>query len=224
MTNTSKNLNNTPLSDTKPSADQPMSLGKMVLLLLGLMLLLFIFISKQPPTDEIEVLTREGVVTQIQSLNRLQTTAFSVDTIISSKKQGNWYALWQDEQKGLFVAHGRVTAGIDLNKLSASNVQVSEDGKNIDITLPSAEVFEVYLDNIEVYDIDTGVFGLVNIDPKIFNQAQIAGKKQVLAMACRGGMMQMASDNAKKQVQGLFELTGATVTVHALSDGRCIKR
>ena len=129
--------------------------------------------------------------------------------------------MWQDEQKGLFVAHGRVTAGVDLNKLAPSNVQVSEDGQQISIALPAAEVFEVYLDDIEVYDINTGLFGLAKVDPNIFNQAQVAGKKQVLAMACRGGVMQMANDNAQKQVQGLFELTGATVVVHSVSPGRC---
>lgn len=199
-----------------------MGWGRIVLLVLGLILLVFIVFSRQPQTEEIEVLTRDGVVTQIQTLNRLQTVAYSVDTIISSKKQGNWYALWQDEQKGLFVAHGRVNAGVDLNKLAPSNVKVSEDGQNINIILPSAEVFEVYLDNIEVYDINTGLFGLAKVDPKVFNQAQIAGKKQVLDMACRGGVMQMASDNAKKQVQSLFELTGATVQVRTLGEGRCI--
>ena len=208
-------------STTNLSAIKHMGVAKVILLILGLILLLIIVFARQSQTDEIEVLTREGVVTQVQSLNRLQTVAFSVDTIISSKKQGNWYALWQDEQKGLFVAHGRVTAGVDLNKLAPSNVQVSEDGQQISIALPAAEVFEVYLDDIEVYDINTGLFGLAKVDPNIFNQAQVAGKKQVLAMACRGGVMQMANDNAQKQVQGLFELTGATVVVHSVSPGRC---
>lgn len=35
---------------------------------------------------------------------------YNVDTVITSQKQGNWYALWQDQQKALFVAHGRVQA------------------------------------------------------------------------------------------------------------------
>ena len=208
-------------SSTDLSSIKPIGFSKVILLLLGLVLLLYIFFIRQPQTDDIEVLTRDGVVTQVQSLNRLQTVAFSVDTIISSKKQGNWYALWQDEQKGLFVAHGRVNAGVDLNKLAPSNVRVSEDGQNIHITLPAAEVFEVYLDDIEVYDINTGLFGLAKLDPKIFNQAQVAAKKQVLDTACRGDVMQMANDNAQKQVQGLFELTGATVVVNSVSVGRC---
>ena len=36
---------------------------------------------------KVEVLTREGVVTKIQSLNRLQTVAYNVDTVITTKKK-----------------------------------------------------------------------------------------------------------------------------------------
>ena len=162
---------------------------------------------------KVEVLTREGVVTKIQSLNRLQTVAYNVDTVITSQKEGNWYALWQDEQKGLFVAHGRVTAGIDLNQLKPTDVQVTPDGSHVSITLPAAQILDSYLDNIEVYDIQTGVFGMVQADPQIFNQAQEAGKNQVLTSACRSGILQTANDNAQKQVQSLFALANVPVTV-----------
>ena len=58
--------------------------------------------------------------------------------------------------KGLFVAHGRVTAGIDLNQLKPTDVQVTPDGSHVSITLPAAQILDSYLDNIEVYDIQTG--------------------------------------------------------------------
>ena len=104
-----------------------------------------------------------------------------MDTIITTQKQGNWYALWQDEQKGLFVAHGRVLAGVDLQKLTPADVTVApkadlpinEDGEpqvtsdadlNITINLPAAEIFEVFLEDIEVYDMQTGLFNLMQPD------------------------------------------------------------
>lgn len=43
---------------------------------------------KQPAQKQ--VLTREGVLTQIQNLNRLESTAFHIDTIIKTEKPGNW--------------------------------------------------------------------------------------------------------------------------------------
>ena len=161
-----------------------------------------------------EVLTRDGVISKIQTLNRLQTVAYNVDTVITSQKEGSWQKLWTDEQKGLFVAHGRVTAGIDLNQLKPTDVQVTPDGKNVSITLPAAQILDSYLDNIEVYDIQTGVFGMVQADPQIFNQAQVAGKNQVLISACRSGILKTANDNAQKQVQALFALANVQVTVN----------
>ena len=178
----------------------------------------------------VSAITRDGVVTEIQQLNRLTTVAFSVDTVITSQKEGAWFKLWQDRQKGLFVATGRVQAGVDLSKLTQEMVTVTYDEQtdrnvapqaHIKITLPASELFDVYLDNIQVYDWQTGLFGLVDNDPQILSIAQTQGKLEVLQKACQGGIMQMALDNAKEQVAGLFKLTGAEVTVIADSKGAC---
>ncbi|AMN50823.1 hypothetical protein AK823_02780 [Psychrobacter sp. P2G3] len=192
--------------------------------------------------EPIETITREGVVTQIQQLNRLQTVAFSVDTVITSQRQGSWMKLWQDEQKGLFIARGRVDAGIDLSALTPEMVQVvqpEQSNANVDeaqiadantlasmmpqinITLPPSEVFSVYLDNLEIYDWQTGAFGLMQVDPKILEQAQTMAKKEVLERACRGDVMNMALQNAQTQLQQLFALTGAVVTVTTQGAGAC---
>lgn len=164
---------------------------------------------------EIQTLTRDSVITKIQTLNRLQTVAYSIDTIITSHKDGSWQKLWQDEQKGLFVAHGRVQAGVDLNLLKPDNVLITEvpaktpnsyPTQLVSITLPPAQVFDTYLDNVEVYDIKTGLFGAMPTDPQLFNDAQTVGKQQVLATACQSDMLKLANDNAQKQVQALFDL------------------
>ncbi len=220
--------------DKKPST----SWLSRLLLLLGLIALaagVYLYAASQKK-DAVTVLTRDGVITQIKELSRLQTVVFAVDTVITSSKEGNWYALWQDQQKGLFVAHGRVNAGIDLNKLTPQSVEVtpiateadgaaivaSDADLNIHITLPAAEVFDVYLDDIEVYDLQTGLFGVMKTDPAIFEQAQASGKQEVLAMACKGDVLQMATDNAQKQVESLFKLTGATVTVDTQPATSCV--
>lgn len=199
------------------------------------------YVSSQDSEEApIETITRDGVVTQIQRLNRLQTVAFSVDTVVTSQRQGSWMRLWQDEQKALFIAHGRVQAGIDLSALTPEMVQVTppvvlDDNApttaaagtaaanlpQIHITLPPSEIFAVYLDDLEVYDWQTGVFGMMQVDPKILAQAQSMAKKEVLERACRGEVMTMAIQNAQAQVQQLFALTGAVVTVSTQGAGAC---
>lgn len=225
-------------------AKKPIAPMSWIVLLIGLAAIVFAIYSVQNITKEepIETITREGVVTQIQQLNRLQTVAFSVDTVITSKRPGSWMKLWQDEQKGLFIARGRVQAGIDLSALTPEMVQVvqpepssaDQEGAQTDsatsaaslmptinITLPPSEIFAVYLDDIEIYDWQTGAFGMMQVDPKILAQAQSMAKEEVLERACRGDVMNMALKNAQTQLQQLFAMTGAVVTVTTQGAGAC---
>jgi hypothetical protein len=236
----SPDMNNT--NGTHKPAKQPIATMSWVILLIGLAAIVFAIYSAQKITEEepIETITREGVVTQIQQLNRLHTVAFSVDTVITSERPGSWMKLWQDEQKALFIAHGRVEAGVDLSALTPEMVQVvqpdpaNEDEEQvadanssaatmpqINITLPPTEIFSVYLDDIEIYDWQTGAFGMMQVDPKILAQAQTMAKKEVLERACRGDVMNMALQNAQVQLQQLFALTGAVVTVTTQGAGAC---
>ena len=236
----SSNINHS--NNTHKPEKSPLSKLSWLVLLIGLAAIAFAIYSIQniPEEEPVETITREGVVTQIQQLNRLHTVAFSVDTVITSERQGSWVKLWQDEQKALFIAQGRVEAGVDLSALTPEMVQVvqpvtpkidDDQGANnqaltatmpqINITLPPAEVFSVYLDNIEIYDWQTGAFGMMQVDPKILDEAQSMAKKEVLERACRGDVMTMALQNAQTQLQQLFALTGAIVTVTTQGAGAC---
>jgi TolB-like protein len=236
----SPDMNNT--NATHKPTKRPIATMSWVILLIGLAAIVFAIYSAQNTTEEapIETITREGIVTQIQQLNRLHTVAFSVDTVITSERPGSWMKLWQDEQKALFIAHGRVEAGVDLSALTPEMVQVVQptavsadvDGEQvanaptatmpqINITLPPTEIFSVYLDDIEIYDWQTGAFGMMQVDPKILAQAQTMAKKEVLERACRGDVMNMALQNAQTQLQQLFALTGAVVTVTTQGAGAC---
>ena len=226
---------------TNSQAKKPIAMMSWMILLIGLAAIVFAIYSVQNITKEepIETITREGVVTQIQKLNRLETVAFSVDTVITSQRPGSWMKLWQDEQKGLFIARGRVEAGINLSALTPEMVQVVQPEINVDevqeagantpvsvmpqinITIPPSEIFSVYLDDIEIYDWQTGAFGMMQVDPKILQQAQSMAKKEVLERACRGDVMNMALENAQTQLQQLFSLTGAVVTVTTQGAGAC---
>lgn len=195
----------------------------MTLMVLFLAIVAVIGFMRFSPPATTQVLSTQGVVNKIQSLNRLQTVVYHVDSVIQSHKQGNWYRLWQDEQKGLFIVHGRVQAGIDLSQLNAEHVEISADGQQVKIKLPPAQIFETYLDKIEVYDVKTGLFNILDIDPQVFNQAQDEAKKQVLVSACKSDILQLANDNAQSQVQALFKLADVDVIVDKSPVSSCTK-
>lgn len=174
--------------------------------------------KRQP---DIEVITSAGVLQRIQHLNNLETVAFHIDTVVSSTREGTWNKLWQDQQKGLFVANGRVVAGLNLSRLKPENVLVSEDGKQINITLPPVEILSSSLDKIDVYDIKTGLFGLVDIDPHLLSEAQTAARSRIVQTACQSGILNTANENAQKQIESLFTLTQAKITVKSAPVPQC---
>ncbi|MDO4641620.1 MAG: DUF4230 domain-containing protein [Neisseria sp.] len=163
--------------------------------------------------------SRESIITQIQRLNRLESTAFYIDTIIKTEKQGKWYLLWQDAQTGLFMAKGRVLAGVDLDKLKPENVQVVDD--TVIISMPQVEILSVNLDNLDVYDIKTGSLGLTPVDKSVFQEVQNKAKTQILDSACRADILKYAQAQAQTQLETLFALTQTKVSVYPAALPSC---
>ncbi|VEG12796.1 DUF4230 domain-containing protein [Moraxella cuniculi] len=195
-----------------------------IMLIMMALALAFAAMMLKNDNKKASVMTTEGIVSQIQSLSRLQTVAFSVDTIVTANKDGTWQALWQDRQKGLFIVKGRVLAGVDLANLNETMVKLepTKDGTSkLQITLPPAEIFEVFLDDIVVYDWQTGLFGATKVDPKLFAQVQADAKREVLQKACQGDVLTLAMSNASEQVQKLFSLTATTVELITQGTGSC---
>nr|WP_231623927.1 DUF4230 domain-containing protein [Neisseria sp. 83E34] len=173
------------------------------------------FYMQQKPVEPKNVhnpVSRESIIVQIQKLNRLESTAFYIDTIIKTEKQGNWYLLWQDAQTGLFMVKGRVLAGVDLDKLKPENVQVI-DGKAI-ISLPPVEILSVSVDNLDVYDIKTGSLGITPIDKSVFQEVQNKARMQIIESACRADILKHAQAQAQAQLETLFALTQTKVSVY----------
>lgn len=159
-----------------------------------------------------DVLSREAVLTQIKRLNRLESTAFYIDTIIRTEKKGDWRKLWQDKQSGLFVVRGRVLAGLDLDKLTAKNVNIVDD--KVLISLPAVQILSVDLENIEVYDLQTGNFNLLPPDKAVFQTVQQQARRQILASACKADILTDATRQSQTQLENLFALTQTQVSVY----------
>ncbi|MCF7530144.1 DUF4230 domain-containing protein [Neisseria lisongii] len=169
--------------------------------------------------SDTQMISREGVVTQIRQMNRLESTAFYIDTIIRTEKKGDWRKLWQDKENGLFIVRGKVLAGLDLDKLTAQNIHIVDD--KILISLPPVEILSVDLKNIEVYDIQTGTFNLLPPDKSLFQSVQQQARRQVLDNACRADILGSANRQAQNQLENLFALTQTKVSVYPAAVPAC---
>lgn len=160
-------------------------------------------LSKSPSSTH-AMIQQDTILAKIRQLNQLQSSAFHVESIIKTEKQGNWFVLWQDSQKGLFVAKGQVQAGLNLDELHSQHIQILPD--TVLIQLPPVRIQDVQLDNIEVFDIQTGLFNVYQPDMSVLQTVQTQAKQQILQQACQNGILQHAQQHSANQITQLFQI------------------
>ncbi len=153
----------------------------------------------------------QTVIVQIRSLARLETAQYTVEKVITAEiGQGVLAPLFGDRL--LLVAHGQVTAGVDLGKLADGDITMAPDGQAT-IILPAAEVFASTLDNQKsyVYDRQTGF--LTHGDVNLETEARKAAEQEIYTVAMEDGILTLAQTNAATFVERLVRSLGATQVV-----------
>jgi len=149
-------------------------------------------------------------ITEIRALARLETIQYSVEKVITAEiGQGSFNFLFGD--KLLFVAHGTVIAGIDMNKLGPENLRY--DGSVLYVTLPPAEIFIATLDNQKsyVYDRETGIF--TNGVNDLETLARQSAEQEILKAAMEDGILAQAQINAEAFLLKFFAALGFPNTI-----------
>lgn len=145
------------------------------------------------------------IINEVRALARLETIQYSVEKVVTSEvNQGLFQSLFGD--KMLFVAHGLVIAGIDLNRINPENMSMV-DGV-LTVELPQAEIFIATLDNQKsyVYDRETGLLtkGYTELETK----ARQAAEQEIYNAALEDGILDQANQNAEIFMNQFFETLG----------------
>lgn len=145
------------------------------------------------------------VIREVRSLARLETVQYTMEKVITTEiGQGTLGFLFGD--KLLFVAHGDVIAGIDLEKLEPDQMWV-ENGV-LKVRLPKAEIFVVRIDNelSYVYNRDTGILrrGDINLE----SLARKAAEDEIEKAAVKDGILDTAQKNAESYLYRLLTQLG----------------
>lgn len=149
-------------------------------------------------------------INEIRALARLETIQYSVEKVITGETgQGTFGFLLGD--KILFVAHGTVIAGIDMEKLTPENMRF-ENGV-LTVQLPPTEIFIATLDNGKsyVYDRDTGL--LTKPDPNLETLVRQKAEEEILKAALEDGILDQAQINAEAYLFKFFAALGFPNTI-----------
>jgi hypothetical protein len=150
------------------------------------------------------------IIHEVRALARLETIQYTIEKVITAETgQGTFDFLFGDRL--LFVAHGIVIAGIDMEKISPDDMQM-KDGI-LYVTLPPAEIFIATLDNEKsyVYDRETGV--LTHGDEDLETLARQAAEDEIEKAAIEDGILDIAQQNAEAYLSKFFAALGYKDTI-----------
>lgn len=144
-------------------------------------------------------------INEVRALARLETIQYSVEKVITAEVgQGTFDFLFGD--KMLFVAHGVVIAGIDMEKIGPEDLRM-ENGV-LYVTLPPTEIFVATLDNQKsyVYDRETGFLnkGVQDLE----TLARQTAEDEIRRAALEDGILQQAQTNAENYLFRFFQSLG----------------
>lgn len=155
-------------------------------------------------------------INEVRALARLETIQYSVEKVITGETGGGTFqSLFGD--KILFVGHGTVIAGIDMEKLQPQDMRF-ENGV-LTVRLPPAEVFIATLDNEKsyVYDRDTGI--LAKPDVNLETLVRQSAEQEILKGALEDGILEQAQLNAEAYLFKFFAALGYPNTIFINDQG-----
>jgi hypothetical protein len=144
-------------------------------------------------------------INEVRALARLETIQYSIEKVITGETGGGTFqSLFGD--KILFVGHGTVIAGIDMEKLQPEHMRF-ENGV-LTVRLPPTEIFIATLDNEKsyVYDRETGVLAKpdVNLETLVRQRAE----EEIRKAALEDGILEQARTNAEAYLFKFFAALG----------------
>ncbi|MEO7032700.1 MAG: DUF4230 domain-containing protein [Polyangiaceae bacterium] len=178
-----------------------------------------------PPLSSSVVVLRPtpNVLVAVQDLARLESASFHMERVIDlTDKQSQLFGLIQTEDAILLVAVANVSAGVDLQKLTADDIVADSEKKSVKLTLPPPELFHAELDNSKTYVHTRHTGALATRQENLETRARQEAERTLVDAALQGGLLNRASDNAKRAVEALLRGLGyeqVEVTVRAAASG-----
>lgn len=179
---------------------------------------LFLFSMTINPRKKINV-DRAAVVQQMRSLSRYETAEFTIEKVIASEdEESNVFRRFLFGDRILLVAHGVVIAGFDFAEFEVRDIKIS--GEKIELNLPEPRILVSTLDSskTKVYDRQRGLLGG---NENLESEARVEAEESIRQAACESGILDKASDNARKQLTSLFSSIGFSNIIIEIPGASC---
>jgi len=147
------------------------------------------------------------IITRVQPLKQLVTVRYSIERVVGLREP----KVPLGEESILLMVEGEALAGVDLETMRARDIAHSGNRKFL-ITLPSARLFDVFLNEKETKVWDRQVTWWtpwVPPDPDLEHKARLQGLDDVRNAALKMGILDEAQKNAQTAIRDLLAGFGA---------------
>ena len=145
-------------------------------------------------------------INDVRALARLETIQYSLEQVVTCEvNQDGPLSVFLGD-KVLFVGHGLVIAGIDMEKIQPGDLRTG--GDILYVRLPPAEIFVATLDNDKsyVYDRETGPFASTDIS--LETNCRQAAEDKIRQSVLEDGILTQAQSNAENYLFKFFSSLG----------------
>lgn len=154
------------------------------------------------PGDLVEALAPEPyeeigpvVVTSIRDLANLTTVEVVEYAIVEKGTDSSWLDWARGDSLRLFAV-ANIGAGVDLSRVTVRDVSVDSTGV-VEITVPSAEIQYVAVDNDATQILEREVGLLTKGDPRLETDARQVAEQVLVESALEAGILEKAETNAR---------------------------
>lgn len=154
---------------------------------------------------EVKVEPRDTIVQEVKQLASLTTSSYSFEVVVPTTRPITFLNHQISEDKLLYIASGKVLAGVDLSK---ATFQEFENGA-VSVTLPAPKIQEAFIDvnQSRVYDVQLFGFSPLTSIPELQQTAQEQGLLAIKEAACNSNILDQANTRAKELLQTIPNLT-----------------
>jgi hypothetical protein len=161
-------------------------------------------------------MTSQTVVQEIRDLSYLTTAEAVMMTTLEGEDVYRFYDIELPGTKRFFHLDvpAKVLVGIDLKKLSPSDISIDKNNKQITVVLPRADFLQepnIDIDKVKVFS-DEGIFR-EKMTPAEQQQFLTEAREKLRQEARESGILQTAEDRAVRVLQQIYKPVGYQVNV-----------
>lgn len=160
--------------------------------------------------------SQPALLTSIQDISQFHAAVGNFEVVLDRETDVKWVPGFIAGERSLFVAAGTVNAYVDFSALGEGDLQLSEDGTEVTLRLPDAQLDKPNLDQERtyLYSQDRGVIDRIGdaISPQDQQELYQLAEEKLAAAAAESELTAQAEQNTEAMLVGMFDALDIDVT------------